>query len=318
MAEAQAMIQAVQQAANAAAEAAQALRAVGKGNVVGQIAAILSVLSLHQVQGCHLDDGDNTDEPSLSLVIFSLMLGFAVLALYKLFWVMQPQPQLQPLDVAEPDAEPAMAYADPVSEDIQEPNTMDDDTTVSLRAIPDDATHQLSFAVPRSSTDMPTPEGFVQWLIMRCNRRLENPNLDVSKRSTYVERIAVLRALQAALENPLFRASAMRNMAEMVDISDDEESPSYRGNETVSLGDAQRAHNFFMMLRGRSGSRHVDSVADALMRNEDHGEEEDSDERMETESEVNRRYYSSTQDQVSDPDLWAHLHYTEFIGPYDE
>ena len=289
-----------------------------KGNVVGQIAAILSVLSLHQVQGCHLDDGDNTDEPSLGLVIFSLMLGFAVLALYKLFWVMQPQPQLQPLDVAEPDAEPAMAYADPVSEDVQEPNTMDDDTTVSLRAIPDDATHQLSFAVPRSSTDMPTPEGFVQWLIMRCNRRLENPNLDVSKRSTYVERIAVLRALQAALENPLFRASAMRNMAEMVDISDDEESPSYRGNEPVSLGDAQRAHNFFMMLRGRSGSRHVDSVADALMRNEDHGEEEDSDERMETESEVNRRYYSSTQDQVSDPDLWAHLHYTEFIGPYDE
>ena len=109
----------------------------------------------------------------------------------------------------------------------------------------------------------------------------------------------------------------MRNMAEMVDISDDEESPSYRGNEPVSLGDAQRAHNFFMMLRGRSGSRHVDSVADALMRNEYHGEE-DSDERMETESEVNRRYYSSTQDQVSDPDLWAHLHYTEFIGPYDE
>jgi hypothetical protein len=174
--------------------------------------------------------------------------------------------------------------------------------------------------IPRSSTDMPTPEGFVQWLILRCNRRLENPNLDISKKNTYVERIAILRALQAALENPLFfRASAMRNMAEMADISDDEESPSYRGNQPVSLGDAQRAHNFFMTLRGRSGSRHVDSVADALMQNEDHGEESgDSDEHMETESEVNRRYYSSTQDQVSDPDLWAHLHYAEFIGPYDE
>ena len=62
----------------------------------------------------------------------------------------------------------------------------------------------------------------------------------------------------------------------------------------------------------------MDAVADALTRNENHGEEESSDEHMETESEVNRRYYSSTQDQVSDPDLWAHLHYAEFIGPSDE
>ena len=33
---------------------------------------------------------------------------------------------------------------------------------------------------------------------------------------------------------------------------------------------------------------------------------------METAFEVRRRYYGSTQDQVSDPDLWAHLHYAEF------
>ena len=66
----------------------------------------------------------------------------------------------------------------------------------------------------------------------------------------------------------------------------------------------------------------MDSVADALMRNEDHGDEsgedEDPDERMETESEVTRRYYASTQDQVSDPNLWAHLHYAEFITAEDE
>jgi hypothetical protein len=42
----------------------------------------------------------------------------------------------------------------------------------------------------------------------------------------YLERIAVLQALQGALENLLFRASAMRNMAEMAHISDDEESPN--------------------------------------------------------------------------------------------
>ena len=253
------------------------------------------MLSLHQVQGCHLDDGDNAGGPSPSLVMFSLMLGFAVLAFCRLFWLAQPQH----LDMAEPDAEPVIAPADPTAEDIEEPNTVVDETAASLSAIPDDATHQLSFAIRRSSTDMPTPEGFVQWLILRCNRRLENPNLDISKRNAYVERIAIFRALQAALENPLFRASAMRNMAEMADISDDEESPSYRSNQPVSLGDAQRAHNFFMTLRGRSGSRHVDSVAGALMQNEDHGEESgDPDEHMETESEVNRRYYSSTQDQA--------------------
>ena len=81
---------------------------------------------------------------------------------------------------------------------------------------------------------------------MRCQRRLESTNLDLSRRNTYLERIDIRRSLQAALENPLFRASAMRNMAEMADISDDEESPNYQGGEPVSLGDAQRAHNFFM------------------------------------------------------------------------
>ena len=102
----------------------------------------------------------------------------------------------------------------------------------------------------------------------------------------------------------------MRNMAEMADISDDEDSPNFRGSQPTSLGDAQRAHNFFMMLRGQtSRSRHVGSVTDALMRNEC---DEDSDERMETASETRRRYYQSTQDEVSDPDLWAILQYGKY------
>eukprot|EP00435_Cladocopium_sp_Y103_P046734 s1155_g13.t1 len=159
--------------------------------------------------------------------------------------------------------------------------------------------------------DLPTPECLLRWLIIRCRRRLENSNLDLSRRNAYLERIAILQGPQGALENPLFRASAMRNMAEMADLSDDENPPSYCGNEPVSLGGAQRAHNFFMMLRGQtSGSRHVDAVADALMRGETYGDE-GSDEDMEAASQVRRRYCECTQDQVSDPDLWAHLYYAE-------
>eukprot|EP00435_Cladocopium_sp_Y103_P041466 s3521_g11.t1 len=53
-------------------------------------------------------------------------------------------------------------------------------------------------------------------------------------------------------------------MAEIADLSDDENFASYRGNFFAGCAGA---HNFFMMLRGQtSGSRHVDSVADALMR----------------------------------------------------
>ena len=57
-------------------------------------------------------------------------------------------------------------------------------------------------------------------------------------------------------------------------------------------------------------------VADALVRNESFGEESEekreSDADMETASEARRRYYQSTQDEVSDLDLWASLHYGEF------
>ena len=230
-----------------------------KGNVVGQIAAILSVLSLHQVQGCQSKDNDSLGEWTPSLVILTVVLGLAVLLFCRLLGL----PQRQHLDQAEPDAEPANAPTYP------EPNTTTNEQASSSSAVPDDATHQVAYAVPRSSTDLPAPESLVRWLIMRCQRRLESTNLDLSRRNTYLERIDILRSLQAALENPLFRASAMRNMAEMADTSDDEESPSYRGGEPVSLGDAQRAHNFFMFLRGRTaGNRHMDSVAEALMQNE--------------------------------------------------
>ena len=137
-----------------------------------------------------------------------------------------------------------------------------------------------------------------------------------------MERIAILRSLQSALTNPLFRASAMRNMAEMADISEDEDSPNFRGNRPTSLGDAQLAHNLFMMLRGQTArGRYANMVADALIRNESYGEESEeereSDAEMETASEARRRYYQSTQDEVYDPDLWASLHYGEFTDEED-
>ena len=230
---------------------------------------------------------------------------------------LQNVPQHQALqEEPEPEVIADDSIGEPVSNE-EVDNAATEEATALASSIPDDAEHQLAFAVPRSSSDMPTPEGFVNWLIIRCHRRLENPNLDISKRNMYLERIAVLRSLQSALANPLFRASAMRNMAEMADISDDEDSPNYRSNQPTSLGDAQRAHNFFMLLRGQTArGRHVNLVADALIRNESFGEESEeereSDAEMETASEARRRYYQSTQDEVSDPDLWASLHYGEF------
>jgi hypothetical protein len=80
-----------------------------KGNVVGQIAAILSVLSLHQVQGCQTDSNNNDGDLSLNLVVFSLMLGFAVLVFCRLLGFLQRQH----FDRAEPDAEPAIGRTDP-------------------------------------------------------------------------------------------------------------------------------------------------------------------------------------------------------------
>ena len=65
----------------------------------------------------------------------------------------------------------------------EDPITMDE-TAPSSSAIPDDATHHMDFSIPRNSTDLPTPEGVLNWLIHRCCRRLENSNVDLSRRNT--------------------------------------------------------------------------------------------------------------------------------------
>ena len=280
------------------------------------VLALLSVLGLGQLKGC--DEFEPT-APSAAVVVFTVLFGF----LFMMFCMtLQNVPQHETLqEEPEPEVATYDSVGEPVlNEEIDEETT--DGATALTSSIPDDAEHQLAFAIPRSSSDMPTPEGFLNWLIIRCHRRLENPNLEIRKRNQYLERIAILRSFQSALTNPLFRASAMRNMAEMADISEDEDSPNFRGNRPTSLGDAQLAHNFFMMLRGQTArGRHASMVADALIRNEsfdeESEEERESDAEMETASEARRRYYQSTQDEVSDPDLWASLHYGEFTDEED-
>jgi hypothetical protein len=280
------------------------------------VLALLSVLGLGQLKGC--DEFEPTAPPA-AVVVFTVLFGFLFMMLCM---TLQNVPQHEALqEEPEPEVATYDSVGEPVlNEEVDEEAT--DGATALTSSIPDDAEHQLAFAIPRSSSDMPTPEGFLNWLIIRCHRRLENPNLEIRKRNQYLERIAILRSLQSALTNPLFRASAMRNMAEMADISEDEDSPNFRGNRPTSLGDAQLAHNFFMMLRGQTArGRHASMVADALIRNESFGEESEeereSDAEMETASEARRRYYQSTQDEVSDPDLWASLHYGEFTDEED-
>ena len=90
------------------------------------------------------------------------MLGFALLLFCRLLGFLHQQR----FDRAEPDAEPAIGRTDPIMENVEEPNTVVNETTASSSAIPDDATHQLSFAIPTGSTDLPTPEGSLRWLIL--------------------------------------------------------------------------------------------------------------------------------------------------------
>ena len=172
------------------------------------VLALLSVLGLGQLKGC--DEFEPTAPPT-AVVVFTVLVGF----LFMMFCMtLQNVPQHQALqEEPEPEVTADYSIGEPASNE-EVDNAATEEVIALASSIPDDAEHQLAFAFPRSSNDMPTPEGFVNWLIIRCHRRLENSNLDISKRNMYLERIAVLRSLQSALTNPLFKASAMRNMAE--------------------------------------------------------------------------------------------------------
>ena len=107
------------------------------------------------------------------------------------------------------------------------------------------------------------------------------------------------------------RRGALRTIATMNDISDDEESPSYAAiHAPASLSDAQRALNFIRAMEQGSNSgavmsTNVDMVANALGRGDAYPLTDGSSSEVdETASEIKRRYRQSGQDEVSDPELW--------------
>ena len=194
------------------------------------VLALLSVLGLGQLKGC--DEVEPTAPPA-AVVVFTILVGFLFMMFYM---TLQNVPQHEALqEEPEPEGATYDSVGEPVlNEEVDEEAT--EEATALTSSIPDDAEHQLAFAIPRSSSDMPTPEGFLNWLLVRCHRRLENPNWDIRKRNQYLERIAILRSLESALTNPVFRASAMHNMAEMADIIDDEDSPKLSWQSSNLLG----------------------------------------------------------------------------------
>ena len=138
-----------------------------------------------------------------------------------------------------------------------------------------------------TATNEPTADTYVAWLIGRCSRRRDS-RTDHDRCRRYEERVAILHCLQSALHSPVesLRVATLRTLGNMSDTWDDEDSPNYR----------------------RLGTN-VDMVAKALGRGEQYLPGSSSKE--ETGSQVERRYLQSTQSQVSDPDLWAVLHYRE-------
>ena len=86
----------------------------------------------------------------------------------------------------------------------------------------------------------PTPEGYVAWLIERCERRYLQAG-SAERRALYSKRVTILYGLQSALTSEL-RPAALRSLAGMSGISDDESSPGHAAiNAPTSLAQASRA-----------------------------------------------------------------------------
>lgn len=112
------------------------------------------------------------------------------------------------------------------------------------------------------------------------------------------------------------RRGALRTIASMGDIGDDENSPSYATiHSPANLGDAQRVLKFINALQQGSNSNavsstNVDMVANALGRGVPYPPtDSSSSDVIENASQINRRYPQSGQDEVSDPEFWVLLHY---------
>ena len=109
--------------------------------------------------------------------------------------------------------------------------------------------------------------------------------------------------------------AALRALADLNDISDDEDSPSFAAiNGPAHLGDATRAAAFIASMQcARRGpinfSTNVDMAYNAVLRNinrraQDKFDEEMDDERMVNASEIRQRYLHSSREDVSDDEFW--------------
>eukprot|EP00435_Cladocopium_sp_Y103_P056888 s567_g19.t1 len=292
------------------------------GNILTKkqhLLSILSVLGLLGLKGCDMDDQQTSPTPSFSVMAFTLLLGFACILLWRWY---QSGNQAQGLR-DEPDAEPEAVSA----MEVDALPTVDD-----VESLASGSVRSEQVQAPQQQRPQPPPltaEHYVDWCLRRCTRRRDAAT-DHGRRRLYEERVAILMGLRAALlsDNEGLRVSARHTLANMSNISDDEESPNYRRvTAPTSLRDAQRAYDFMRALQsGASSSRamstnvdtygsrlgrsHVDNVADALLRGEAYGGSDDDDsEDVETQSALHRRYLNSGMEEVSDPELWAVLHY---------
>ena len=119
-----------------------------------------------------------------------------------------------------------------------------------------------------------------------------------------------------------FRVAAYRTLGNMSDISDDENSPNYERihAEHASVDQAMIAYNFVLALQSGSASStgfstNVDTLYNAIgagrfvpdAHTNDDAESAESE--GETRSQAYQRYMNAEMDEISDPELWAELHY---------
>ena len=184
-----------------------------------KVHAIMSVLSLLTLKGC-AEDNDVSSSPTVGLLVFTLVLGFC----FTIFWMMVNGLQRNRPVNNEPDAEPA------VSESLGTENMNNATSAIPIA----DAPPSMPSSGSAADTAL-TAENYVRWLLRRCARRRDEAN-DPIRRRLNEERITILLGLQSALtsQHASFRNSARRALGSMSDISDDENSPNYAGNQWAS------------------------------------------------------------------------------------
>ena len=273
------------------------------------IRSILGALSLLTLKGCNNVEV-STDDAGYGFLsmIFTASIGLAILLV--MTWYSSQQVN----DHVEPDEEPQVAST-PVAET---------DNSAAGPNVP-----FLPLGALQPLRTQPTPEGMLLWLMERCLRRRDR-QVSRERYNMYNERVEVLNMMYQLLtsDDERSRAGAMGMLSNMTDISDDEESPNFNAITAATTREqAERTNDFIRSLNAGSSADHGAETFHALRNaervqefandhddsgilNESSGDDEDDvSGANETPSERRRRYLSSTMDEVSDPELWADLHY---------